>query len=1377
MPPSPRKSARTRRDARLNVIRQDNDINTDLAKEFDKELSKIKIIRCSTCAKGHPELRLINGICRNCSKRDGLFSAENDMDIGEVPLELMDLTMIEQILIARIHPVISLYKIRGSQLAYSGNVINFRKEVSSIASVLPHDLATLDTLMLVNKETPSGLQIFRARAGRVGRALRWLKMNHRYYADITIDESRLEALPQDGDLVPFLQDLGFDDAAEYLITEDLAARGIETSFCPAVPPINQQAAIDNEVNRAPIEVQFPQMSTEPINEFQTEGYISMAFPCLFPYGRGDLRYPLRPKKISFDKYFKYLLKYHDQRFCKDQRFPFFAMNSKMRWDALRIGSVYIRKDPRFDAMTIDEMVAQIEHSPQFADNIMYFAAGLRSTRQYWRQRCAELLEMVAQIGTPTVFFTLSAADYHWADIFKLINPNIEPENLTDKQRRDLMHENPHLTAYYFQKRAGIFITKIMRKFFKVKDYWYRFEWQWRGSPHVHGLLWLENAPNIDDVESLNEDQINSVINYFDTLCSAMNYNPQARSAINPCRRKYSQVPLERRDQDLQELLNNVQRHTKCGKTCLRKKRGSNRETCRFNFPQTLRDHSSIEKPNGAYEFLPKRNDERMQRYNSYVSQVWRANTDFTPIVSNESVLNYIAKYASKSEKSSESYQDLAKRIAANRNPDTTPQSIIKKIILSSVSERDYSAQEVAHILMGWPLFKSSRSIVSLIVRDEWRGIQNQGSSLISNYKLREEGLEHICLFKYVQKYYRQRGRTIQRQQDCVVRVIPKLKYRDDGDNEEYYHFRCKLYIPWRHDVDELKEHPTQTWEEIYLLWGNHHNDANDLELPPHEMLYENDEEFDVDEILERDVGMAAARICPLDTHDDELGRRGVDEAFAWSDIATSDYNKDDILEFGKKLKTHYRAQPTQVSASSNHIFRPSDSQKAVLDICFDQLRRVDYSTKRVLVQGKAGTGKSALIKEMCSLIQQNTPFASGCAYQVLAPTGAAAINVDGKTFHNFLRIPVSGFTELRGQSLRELQNKFKSIKFLIFDEYSMIGARMLHKINQRCMEVKNNSTEPFGGLFVWFFGDVRQLPPVKDVAIYSTARDEESAHGMLAFGSIQRYVFLNTSFRQGPEQQEFRNILDEVAKGTITMPNFEILLTRRAAVTRHENHLFASAIRLFPTNQLVNSWNKKVLGESQNPVAQILAVHNNRTAESCSDDQAQGLTPVLYLSVGCRVMLRKNLQVEAGLVNGALGNVKDIIFEEGRRPPSLPLAVIVEFDKYTGPPIAGRSVPILPVSASWKNGPVECSRRQLPLSLAYALTVHKSQGLTIDRAVVDIGISESSPGLTYVALSRVRTLQSLQLVDGYNQDRILSIGRMKQVLDRENFIISKFGCG
>lgn len=151
-------------------------------------------------------------------------------------------------------------------------------------------------------------------------------------------------------------------------------------------------------------------------------------------------------------------------------------------------------------------------------------------------------------------------------------------------------------------------------------------------------------------------------------------------------------------------------------------------------------------------------------------------------------------------------------------------------------------------------------------------------------------------------------------------------------------------------------------------------------------------------------------------------------------------------------------------------------------------------------------------------------------------------------------------------------------------------------------------------------------------------------------------------------------------------------------------------------------------------------------------------------------MLRKNICVERGLVNGSIGVVQDIIYRSGDRPPFSPYVLLFKFDGYTGPYLPGNVFPLKAMQTSWRDGSVECTRRQFPINLAYAITIHKSQGLTLDKIIVDIGDKEAAPGSTYVALSRVRKLDDLILMRGFDFVRLEKIREQRHIIARERFL-------
>lgn len=165
------------------------------------------------------------------------------------------------------------------------------------------------------------------------------------------------------------------------------------------------------------------------------------------------------------------------------------------------------------------------------------------------------------------------------------------------------------------------------------------------------------------------------------------------------------------------------------------------------------------------------------------------------------------------------------------------------------------------------------------------------------------------------------------------------------------------------------------------------------------------------------------------------------------------------------------------------------------------------------------------------------------------------------------------------------------------------------------------------------------------------------------------------------------------------------------------------------------------------PVKILSAVNRGQGAEKASNDDAENLLNTIYLCIGARVMLSSKIWTEIGLVNGSMGTVVDLTWELGQDPnTSLPFAVLIAFNRYSSLVFLGCDASIVLVFANLSRFDyrgVACTRRQFPLRLAYGITVHKSQGLTLSKAVMNLARKEHALGLSYVAVSRVKTLQGL----------------------------------
>jgi ATP-dependent DNA helicase PIF1 len=183
-------------------------------------------------------------------------------------------------------------------------------------------------------------------------------------------------------------------------------------------------------------------------------------------------------------------------------------------------------------------------------------------------------------------------------------------------------------------------------------------------------------------------------------------------------------------------------------------------------------------------------------------------------------------------------------------------------------------------------------------------------------------------------------------------------------------------------------------------------------------------------------------------------------------------------------------------------------------------------------------------------------------------------------------------------------------------------------------------------------------------------------------------------------------------------------------------------------------------------VAKIQAKHSGHGASAATSDKASGLDAVLFLSTKAEVMLTCNLWAEVGLCNGSFGTIEQIWFAENMGSPNLPIAVLVHFHSYSGPlflDACSKCVPVPPKLNEWVTDRKYLSRQQVPLRLRYAMTIHKSQGRTLTKAVVDLGKGKKVAGCTVVGTSRVRSIHDIVFEPSMTIDRLKAIGRSKNM--------------
>ena len=1289
-------------------------------------------------------------ICFNTASKKGhcpASSVSNNLDAGVVPPQLLGLGTVEKRLISQIQSYLTILILPGGQYAERGLTIHFPLDMDSYYQQLQNISSNKYLYVVVSKPNQNETQVVSmqhiADMKKVKQALQWLHANNPLYK--TLDLFKYE------ENVSTNQSLFSSDDCTSNITH-LLHSGQESGVTPmdySVPDVNITDVINSNNTKS---LTLPVKYHQPTWIAQVQNGEEMAFPWLFPYGKSGLN-DNRNSSLTVLKYFQQRLYNKSPRWRQNITYLMFAVNHMEQAKLSADISIQMRVDKPSQPVTASSV---LNSTPDIRSNCFMFMKNIRGTVAFWSHTLSNLLATVKCLGPPTLFVTLSADDNHWPELEMLLRDCDYDDASSTTSKAEYVRKDPLLTSLHFERRWKAFLKYVLKSpeqpLGEVQDYFARVEYQNRGSPHLHIFLWIKGAPTF---QTSTEAEITR---YIDQVIK-------------------TRLPSKDNDTVLYHLVKKLQTHHHTW-TC---QRGP--ALCRFGFPRTITtlthilQNINITTRGRFYETVRSKDDLYINAYNPKLLKRWRANMDIQMVGAAHGLAYYVCTYIAKSEPDDlkDALSSTIQRMTANPQ-EFSPRRQLHLIGNCVLKTRRMSAQEAAARIGNLHLVWSTRHVVYLnarpkklrykILKPKARRDQLPPNStdifetnIIDYYVDRPQELMHLSLFKFASWYrlssspstavssrcqpritLKTLGKILQKKRIANVIRTPKFP----SQSEEYLYSLLMLHLPFTNEDDIL--HPYDNAKIAFL----HKNDRfNITDFQYESYLHDIDKVVHLLQSSHDEVGVSVAP----NTHEvyNDTSDVSPDHAILCADelpcddfinnVELQDTSANDLLSLKLPTISEFELQKciAQLNAAQHAAFASITSH-------------FDTSTStplRMFITGGAGTGKSYLINTVVQWIRLFACTHAGLdPVLVCGPTGMSARNIQGRTLHSVFKLPVQHgrepeYKELSNQSLQKLRSLYRSVHTILIDEISMVSSNTLTYVHRRLCTLKE-STEFFGGLNIIVIGDFFQLKPVR---------------GQFAFQNTILWdlftpCMLNVNMRQNKATQ-YRDLLNRVRIGQHSVADVSTLVSR---LIENDNSSFEGALRIYATRKEVEMYNMLKQDAFNSNTITVHAHHtytNSHLTSNSNDDielhipqddrKAGGLPRVFQFTEQTRVMLLRNIATEHGLVNGALGFVQHADYEN-----DIPIRIYVRFDNSS----IGRvmhnaehnAIPIEQISQEFHSNGRSICRTQFPLAPAWACTIHKVQGITCSKIVINLGKTIFAQGQAYVALSRVTSLQGLGLL-------------------------------
>jgi DNA replication protein DnaC len=1261
-------------------------------------------------------------------------------------------------------------------------------------------------------------------------------------------------------------------------------------------PISFDETDGNQIiNVAPCE------GNQPISIF-TENIEELAYPTIY-CGENRPSNKDRTVIVKYSDLVKSELRRSDRRaasnisniFFKVKKLLIKQLQDKVWLSMKRLqmkGKTYIAKDFK-DSDTID-------HICKLDEGYRIFRT-LRGSPPYWEAAKKDIFAMIRQIGLPTFFFSMSAAETHWTELLHCLGKILDDkdysqddlESMTWQTKSRLIRSDPVNTARYFDHRVQVFINVFLQSKMdplgKVCDLFYRVEFQQRGSPHIHGLLWIEDAPiygvdTNDKIEEFVDRHItcvrNPLIPDLPELVKLQVHRHSYSCRDNPkapCRFNIP-VPPMNETKLLEPLISPTEKETKeyaDNWIKIEAKLKKLDADTKLTFEQFL---GSLDISNEDYiktirstlkdpkVFLKRPPDSiNVNPYNPTVLQAWSANHDIQFITNAYACAMYIVSYISKGQRGLSELLRRACKEAKETGSDIRQQV---KIMGNNFSRSlEVSAQEAVYLALQMSLRRSTRGFqfintsppddrpFMLKSLSEIKDLPDdsediQCSNIISRYTERPVHMYNMCLADFAAWYdlkvfkksctpkqakllpdnipeneYEENKEDNPCEADTYVssdeesdankqdndthsklntvvlsggsivrrrkkkKILRYVRYSKDKDPENHFREALMLFYPWRYEdkiigkCETYEERYQQVKEQVELKRGEYEQNAKQID------------EAEALEFNEDDTDMWNA-VAPGNQHqeiqDEHLKQNnsecGDEDEFTEYDIG---------IDLGIKPGDSTMEETVKNRISDNEYRTLVQSLNQEQKEIFNHITKITKNSDQqqfIFISGGAGVGKTTLTLTLYQALIRHYNSDPGlnpeqASVMMVAPTGKAAYLIKGKTIHSAFGIPCNQnleYKNLPSSKLNTFRKNLGNLKTLFIDEISMCGTNMFNFINQRLQEVMAVKC-PFGGVSIICIGDLFQLRPVKDQWIFSQPSKGLAILGPNIWHDEFQLFELSKIMRQKGDQP-FAETLNRLREGLQTPDDMKVLKSR--CISKDDQQYDMEASHILYYNKDVNHHNftlwhtaktdkvtcqavDVVIGDVSPEVKQAVLLKAPHKA-----GDAMGLAKEYKTAIGLRNEMTLNYDVDDGLTNGSTCITRHI-----QHNYSSGASVIwVEFEKadigqklrnastnmYGSPNIKKSWTPIKTVTREFPVGRyqnVKVLRRQFPLQLSCAKTVHRSQGDTMEKAVIQLP-NEQRTHMHYVAISRVTKLENLGIIGTFDETKVKVSQEVKEEMER-----------